>query len=63
MTIADISIAASLTMPSVLDEDYSKYPKLSNWLNRMHSHPHWKTVDAKFEPSRQELKNKVQAAG
>ena len=60
MTIADISIAVSLTMPTVLDQDYSKYPKLSDWLTRMHSHQHWKTVDARFQPCRQDLKTKIQ---
>ena len=48
MTIADISIASSLTMPTLLNVNYDEYPKINNWLQRVQMLPEWKVVDKKF---------------
>lgn len=76
ITIADISIAISLTMPTILDVSYEKYEKLSGkikipikklnftlaWLGRIHALPEWKTVDDKFQPGRKMLQEKMKQA-
>ena len=43
LTIADISIATTLTMPTLLDEDgeYTRYPKIASWLAKIHSTEEW----------------------
>ena len=55
MTIADVSIAISLTMPEIIKADYTQYANLSKWLKTMHSHTEWQEVQAKFEPPKQQL--------
>ena len=35
VTIADISIAASLSMPSLMNWSFEAYPKLDAWLKTM----------------------------
>ena len=35
MTIADISIAASLSMPSLMNQTFEAYPKVDAWLKTM----------------------------
>ena len=59
VTIADIGIAVSLTMPTIVNADYSKYEKLSAWLGRMHATAEWKQVDEKFQPGRKEIMAKI----
>ena len=58
ITIADISIAATLTMPTLLNEDgkYDRFPRISKWLKTMHQSDAWKTVDEKFQAGRLKLK-------
>ena len=61
MTIADISIAASLTMPTLLNISYDAYPKIQNWLNRVHALPEWQSVDGKFADLRTEIQKKLES--
>jgi len=58
MTIADISIAATLTMPTLLNEDgkYDRFPRVSKWIKIMIQFEEWKKVDEKFQAGRQKLK-------
>ena len=58
LTIADISIATTLTMPTLLDEDgeYTRYPKIASWLAKIHSTEEWKEVDKKFQIGRSKVR-------
>ena len=59
MTIADMSIAVSLTMPEIISVTYEKYPNISAWLGKMHAHDEWKEVQAKFEGPKKEFQDKL----
>ena len=59
MTIADMSLAISLTMPEIINVIYDKYPKISAWLGKMHAHAEWKEVQAKFETPKKEFQAKL----
>ena len=61
MTIADISIASSLTMPTLLNITYDDYPKIQNCLKRVHALPEWQSVDEKFADLRVEIKKKLKS--
>ena len=61
MTIADISIASSLTMPTLLNINYDHYPKINNWLQRVQMLPEWKVVDKEFAEIRTEMQRKMRA--
>ena len=63
MTIADISIASSLTMPTLLNINYDDYPKIQNWLKRVHELPEWQSVDKKFADLRVEIQKKLKSDG
>ena len=63
MTIADISIASSLTMPTLLNITYDEYPKIQDWLKRVHALPEWKSVDKKFAELRVEIQKKLKSEG
>ena len=63
MTIADISIASSLTMPTLLNINYDDYPKINNWLQRVQMLPEWKVVDKEFAGIRTEIQRKMRAEG
>ena len=63
MTIADISIASSLTMPTLLNINYDDYPKINNWLQRVQMLPEWKVVDKEFAEIRTEMQRKMRAEG
>uniref|UniRef100_A0A1A9VHV3 Glutathione S-transferase 1-like n=1 Tax=Glossina austeni TaxID=7395 RepID=A0A1A9VHV3_GLOAU len=41
LTIADFSIVSTVTTLAFIDIDDNKYPKLSTWLKRMESSPHY----------------------
>ena len=41
MTIADISIAASLSMPSLMNQTFEAYPKVDAWLKTMNVSLNW----------------------
>ena len=59
MTIADVSVAISLTMPEIINVTYEKYPVLSKWLETMHSHSEWAEVAAQFEPPKKLFQEKL----
>ena len=63
MTIADISIASSLTMPTLLNINYDDYSKINNWLQRVQMLPEWKVVDKEFAEIRTEIQRKMRAEG
>ena len=63
MTIADISIASSLTMPTLLNITYDDYPRIQNWLKRVHELPEWQSVDEKFSDLRIEIQKKLKSDG
>ena len=60
ITIADISIAATLTMPTLLNEDgkYHRFPRISQWIKNMHEFDAWKKVDTKFQAGKLKLKTR-----
>ena len=58
MTIADISIAATLTMPTLLNENgkYERFDRVAKWLGRIHQLPEWCEVDEMFQAGRLKVK-------
>jgi len=49
MTIADISISYSLTMPTLLGFSYEKYEKVNSFIKKMGECKKWQEVNAPFE--------------
>ena len=58
IAIADISIAATLTMPTLLHEDgkYERFERIAAWLGRIHQLPEWCEVDDMFQAGRLKVK-------
>merc|ERR1719402_1200145 len=53
MTIADLSTAVSLTMPTIVqDKPYAKYPKISTWIAKMQAEENYKQVDVAFQQTK-----------
>ena len=51
MTIADISIAASLSMPSLMNQTFEAYPKVDAWLKTMNVSLNWISwPESKMDP-------------
>jgi len=63
MTIADISIAASLSMPSLMNQTFEAYPKVDAWLKTMNAFPEMQAVDARFQPARAQIQEKLKKEG
>ena len=45
LTIADLSLAATLAVAPMLGVDLSKHPNVARWMERMHERPSWKKVN------------------
>merc|ERR1711990_727493 len=63
VTIADISIAMSLSMPTLMNQNFDKYQKVSAWLKTMNEFPEMKEVDARFQPARAAMQEKLKKDG
>ena len=63
MTIADISIASSLTITTILNFNLDKHAGIKNWLERVHKLPEWQSVDKKFAELRNEIQQKLKSEG
>lgn len=60
MTIADVSTAVSLTMPTIIDDKpFVKYPKISSWLARMQAEELYKQVDAPFQETKAAMQEQM----
>jgi glutathione S-transferase len=56
VTIADLSIACSLTMPTLVGYSFEKYEKLNKLLKKVHDTKYWAEVTAPFEGWKASLK-------
>ena len=50
-------------MPTLLNITYDDYPKIQNWLKRVHELPEWKSVDQKFADLRVQIQKQLKSDG
>ena len=50
-------------MPTLLNITYDDYPKIQNWLKRVHQLPEWKSVDEKFADLRVQIQKQLKSDG
>ena len=50
-------------MPTLLNITYEDYPKIQNWLKRVHELPEWQSVDGKFADLRVDIQKNLKSDG
>ena len=57
LTIADMSVACSLSFATLVDDEpYKKFPKITEWLEKMNADEKYAQVDAGFQTIRKAMK-------
>merc|ERR1712156_153884 len=61
ITVADISVACSLSLAELIEYDFSKYKKVTAWMNMIKSTDEWKQIDEEYANVAAEWRKKCAA--